>query len=174
MLRTKKTVKSMPSKRAKGVRELWQRLWAKISDDNGAVAIEFVLVAPVMLALVMGIIQFGYVFFVQLTMNNAAREATRQLVVGSVTVGDFSNCADATAGSAEFVACGYLEVVFTSNFTLTACSPLVVNIDLCPEDNDVAVQITLPSNTIALADLFGLFQSGTLFATVTMRQEDNT
>jgi Flp pilus assembly protein TadG len=49
--------------------------------EKGAAAVEFALVAPILLALLLGIIQFGYVFFMQISMTQAARTAVRSMVV---------------------------------------------------------------------------------------------
>ncbi len=40
-----------------------------------------------------------------------------------------------------------------------------------PNDTDVDVQISLPMSQAALIDVLGLFQSGTLTAAVTVREE---
>lgn len=54
----------------------------KRAHDDGAAAVEFALVLPILMALVMGIIQFGWYFFVANTATGAAREAARRVVVG--------------------------------------------------------------------------------------------
>ncbi len=49
--------------------------------DNGAAAVEFILVLPILLILVFGIIQFGITFTGVLALNNAARQGARVGVV---------------------------------------------------------------------------------------------
>jgi Flp pilus assembly protein TadG len=51
------------------------------SGDEGASAVEFALVVPILLLIVFGIINFGVVFSQQLTINNAVREGARRAVV---------------------------------------------------------------------------------------------
>ena len=51
--------------------------------EDGAAALEFGLVAPVIFLLIFGIIQFGYLFWSLQTAAATAREATRQLIVGT-------------------------------------------------------------------------------------------
>jgi Flp pilus assembly protein TadG len=51
------------------------------SGDTGASAVEFALVVPVLLLIVFGIINFGFVFSQQMTINNGVREGARRAVV---------------------------------------------------------------------------------------------
>lgn len=54
-------------------------------DQNGQSLVEFALILPLLLLIVMGILEFGLMFNVYLTINNASREGAR---LGSVTEGD--------------------------------------------------------------------------------------
>lgn len=51
--------------------------------DGGAAAVEFALVLPVVLLLVFGVVQYGYHYWALSTAAATAREAARQLVVGT-------------------------------------------------------------------------------------------
>ena len=50
--------------------------------DRGAAAVEFALVLPVLMTLLLGIIQVGWYFFVANSASSGAREAGRRIVVG--------------------------------------------------------------------------------------------
>jgi Flp pilus assembly protein TadG len=50
--------------------------------EQGATALEFGLVAPLMLLLIFGLVQYGYLFWALTTASANAREAARKLVVG--------------------------------------------------------------------------------------------
>lgn len=52
------------------------------AGDDGASAVEFALVVPLLLLIVFGIINFGVLFSQQLSLNNAVREGARRAVVG--------------------------------------------------------------------------------------------
>jgi len=52
--------------------------------DDGASAVEFALIAPVIVALLLGIIQFGFVFFEYIQVAHAAREGVRWAALGEI------------------------------------------------------------------------------------------
>ncbi|MBB1509472.1 TadE family protein [Tessaracoccus sp. MC1756] len=49
--------------------------------DRGAAAVEFAIVAMLLVTLLMGIMEFGYAFFVQGNIAGAAREAARAYAI---------------------------------------------------------------------------------------------
>ncbi|MVA76539.1 pilus assembly protein [Auraticoccus sp. F435] len=49
--------------------------------DRGAAAVEFALVAPVLLLLVLGITEFGRAYHLQTTLSGAAREGVRVMAL---------------------------------------------------------------------------------------------
>ncbi len=65
--------------------------------DDGATAVEFALVAPVLLLLVFGIIEYGLWFSDSLATRQGVREAARQGVVASF--GDTTTCGLNTGAS---------------------------------------------------------------------------
>ncbi len=162
------------TQRAPGCAARWWRAALRaILDRRGGIAIEFALVAPILLIILLGIIQFGFAFFIKINMTNAAREGARVLAVGEAVVGTTSDDAicPATAGTAQFVTCSRLAETGTLGFTLAACDPDNPNATLCPGATEVTVRVTIPRTAIALVDILGLFASGTMEARVTMRQE---
>jgi len=57
----------------------------RLERDDGAAAVEFALVAPLLILLIFGIIAFGMGFYTQQGAAAAAREAARRAAVGSIT-----------------------------------------------------------------------------------------
>ena len=51
------------------------------SRERGAAAVEFALVAPILLALVGGIVEFSYTYNLQISVTQAAREAARTMAI---------------------------------------------------------------------------------------------
>lgn len=60
-------------------------------NERGAAAVEFALVVPILLLLLIGIMNFGFVFAQQISLNNAARQAARYAVVDGRDCGDIKD-----------------------------------------------------------------------------------
>lgn len=56
---------------------------ATASRERGAAAVEFALVAPLLVLLVLGSIEFGWFFFSQANVANAAREGAREMAISN-------------------------------------------------------------------------------------------
>ena len=91
------------------------------SREQGAVAIEFGLLLPVLLAFVLGIIEFGLAFNAQITVTSAAREGARVLALG----GDQSEVEDRVNEAAPSLN-GQLTVTATAPCAPGQPSPVVV------------------------------------------------
>ena len=52
-----------------------------IKREHGQAMVEFALVLPILILLIGGIIDFGWIFFNQISVNNASREAARHVAV---------------------------------------------------------------------------------------------
>lgn len=69
------------------------------SSERGAVAVEFALVLPVFILLVLGIVEFGRAFNIQVSLSEAARETARYAAIHSSDVG-YTPAAARSAGIA--------------------------------------------------------------------------
>lgn len=103
--------------------------------DRGAVAVEFALVAPILLALVAGIVEFSYAYNLQISVTQAAREAAREMAISD----DQAAAAVAAAGGAPGLNAGS----FAYAFAPAACS----------DGDTMTVTITYPAST--LTGIFG-------------------
>lgn len=52
-----------------------------VQSEKGQAMVEFALVLPILLTLLCGIIDFGWLYYNQITLNNAAREGARYAVI---------------------------------------------------------------------------------------------
>ncbi|MDY0223271.1 MAG: pilus assembly protein [Desulfobacterium sp.] len=52
-------------------------------SETGAAMVEFALILPLLVLLLLGIIQFGFIFNAQITLTSAVREGARHAVVGN-------------------------------------------------------------------------------------------
>ncbi|MBT2532074.1 pilus assembly protein [Arthrobacter sp. ISL-48] len=106
------------------------------SKSRGAVAVEFALVAPLLLALVTGIVEFANAYNAQISVTQAAREAARTMAVKK-------NQPDAKA-AAVAGAPGLNGAAFVYSFNpSTPCIP------------DQEVKVTISYTSATLTGLFG-------------------
>jgi len=84
------------------------------APDRGAAAVEFALVVPLLLLLVMGILDYGRFFFDSVSLRQGAREAARQAVVqvygASCTTGTVGDKIACSAKAASDVTIGTPKV----------------------------------------------------------------
>jgi Flp pilus assembly protein TadG len=103
--------------------------------SRGAVAVEFALVAPVLLALIAGIVEFSHAYNLQISVTQAAREAAREMAIED----DQDMAQLAGAAGAPGLNTDNFEYAFTPAS--------------CADDENVTVSITYPAST--LTGLFG-------------------
>ena len=147
-------------------------------DESGANAVEFALIAPVLLFLILGIIQFGMILYTHNGMMQAAREATRVLAKEAKTTNNAQKQEQAR-DDAETRAREQLALFSGLTFDPDACAPGTAATCqppdwLSPDPlKDVSVKITVPISNASLIDILGLFTTGDLItATVTMRMQE--
>ena len=132
-------------------------------DSRGSAAVELVFAIPILLLLLFGMIQFGFIFFIWNDMENAAREGARRLAVDdSITESD-----------AQSTVTAWL-VTWPTTFTVTACTIAAdtASPGTCTGDDEVSVTVSAPMSEVALiGNLFDLFGTNALTVRVVMRKE---
>jgi len=101
----------------------------RLRSERGAELIEFALVFPVLLLVVLGIVDFGFLFQRMEVVTNAAREGARMAVLPGYTQADV-----------ESRVCNY---ILTGGVPMTTCGPTgstVVTVNM-------AFPIAVPSGT---------------------------
>ena len=125
-------------------------------DGRGAAAVEMAFVIPVLVLFLTGIVQLGWLLFLQNNMGDVARDTARRLAVGYLTAADAPSYAQ-----------GQLINWGSGTFTVTTAMPDPAD----PNDRDITVLVSIPMADVALLDIVGVFQNGDMTATSTMRQE---
>ena len=87
------------------------------TTERGAVAVEFALLAPVLVMLLLGITEFGRAYNVQGTLSSAAREGVRVMAIG--------NNPTAARTAAKNAAVAVQPALSDANFTFSpsTCAP---------------------------------------------------
>jgi Flp pilus assembly protein TadG len=93
--------------------------------ECGSAAVEFALSAMLLLALMLGIINFGWAIFSYNFISNAAREGTRYAMVhGATCASDGSSCAASSSDIQNYVIGLAPGAINSSALTVTAyCGP---------------------------------------------------
>lgn len=89
------------------------------NSERGAVAVEFAIVLPVLVLLIMGIAEFGRAYNTQLTLTNAAREGARVMAITQ----DATAARGATKSSAALIPALKDEEIVFGYQTVPASTP---------------------------------------------------
>ena len=124
---------------------------------RGAAVVEMAVVAPLLLLILFGVIEFGWTFMVHETLTNAAREACRVGVLQGSTEAD--------------IEARFTEAMAATGITVT---PDMLTIEPATEENPVlTVRVSVPYSEVTLTGLtsfLGINRS-TLGSVCSMRKE---
>lgn len=98
--------------------------------DRGAAAVEFAIILPVLVALTLGILAFGYAFHVQTVLDNAARQGVRVAAL--------------TTGSTRIQAAQQAAIDSAAPTIALTRTQIVVTPATCSGGADARVTITVP------------------------------
>jgi Flp pilus assembly protein TadG len=114
-----------------------RRLASSLLGERGAAAVEFALVVPLLLMLLVGIVEFSKAFNAQATLSAAAREAARTMTLAN----------DVTqARTAAQTAAGALGL----SSTAVSITPAT-----CAADGSTTVKVTITYHQTFVAGLLG-------------------
>lgn len=107
----------------------------RTSKELGAVAVEFALILPIFLALILGVVEFGRAFSIQVSMAEGAREAARYTAIHYTETGYLA------AAKQKAIDAAPIADLQPGEITISTCAP----------DADAVVLIT--ANTAYLTGL---------------------
>lgn len=129
---------------------------------TGASAVEFVLVFPILFAIIYGTIAYGYVYFLQQRINFIAQEAVRAAISVAPVTGSAAYCAAAQAQAAQAITLNYTSAGGTLPAAITpsyicnvATSTLTVTINYSLTTPTLFPTLTLPFNIGTIPPLPG-------------------
>lgn len=117
------------------------------ATERGAVAVEFAILAPVLVMLLLGIMEFGRAYSVQISLTNAAREGVRAMAI---------NGSQTTARTAAKNAATQLRPALADgNITFSAAT--------CAVDSQMTVTVSYSLSTMTgIAGPFAMTSKGTM------------
>ena len=129
-----------------------------ISDESGAAAIEFSMIAPVLILTAMAGLEFGLVITTQATMQHSARDTVRQISLGQLS--------DTNAPA-------YVCSKVTS-WATSACTAAVTHSNAAdPKSDVITIMVSVPASSASIVNLFTRTAGGfNVKASAAMRRED--
>ncbi|MEV5051784.1 TadE/TadG family type IV pilus assembly protein [Arthrobacter sp. LAR12-1-1.1] len=132
------------------------------ASERGAVAVEFAILAPVLIMLLLGIMEFGRAYSAQITLSNAAREGVRVMAINNSATAAATATAKAAAKNAATTLNPVLQddkIVFTYQAT-PAATPIPT---ACAANVQVKVTIDYTLKTMTgIAGPFAMKGVGTM------------
>lgn len=115
--------------------------------ERGAAAVEFALLVPFLIMIVLGIVEFGRAYNAQVTLTNAAREGTRTMAI--------EKSQEKARAAARNAASHLSPAVVDGNVAFSATN--------CPSGEQMTVTITYHLATITgIAGPFTMIGKGTM------------
>jgi Flp pilus assembly protein TadG len=126
-------------------------------QDRGAVAVEFALILPVLLLLLLGIMEFGRAYNAQLSLTHAARESVRTLAIFNTPGDAIAEAVHETPTLSPKLTPSNVAVSYADSI-----SPYAAR-SSCAKDRDAIITITYTLQTLTgLAGPFTLTGRGVM------------
>lgn len=123
------------------------------TSERGAVAVEFAILAPVLIMILLGIVEFGRAYNAQVSLSNAAREGVRVMAI-SKNVSSARTAAKAAAVSLN-------PPLADSNIAFSAAPASASS--PCPTGSQMTVTISYTLSTITgIAGPFAMSGKGVM------------
>ena len=129
----------------------------RLARRSAAAAVEFALVAPLLVLLVLCMIEFGRMLMVQQILTNGAREGARKAVLPGATDAQVQTTID-----------NYMSAASISGFSRSV-SP---STDSATGGTSITITVTVPYSNVTWLPVAQILKNTTLTSTVVMRKED--
>jgi Flp pilus assembly protein TadG len=139
-----------------------------VTRQDGVVTVEFVILFPILVLIVVGIVEFGHLWYVRQTLTNASREGARAAVVYAVDPGT-NNVID--SNTRTNLATAAVNKYLTDTKFPGTWTPVVTFPAGTATGNPMTVTVTSPSGLLLLPKLLPAFDKINLGAETTMRLE---
>lgn len=125
----------------------------------GVALVEFALLLPILVALFLGTLEFGWAIYIQNVLSDAARQGARVASTDSVTVSDILSTVD--------------TVVTNSKLSTASLSVDVnpANVSAQAKGTPITVTVSLPYTSVSILPTTLFLTSVTLQSEVTMNKE---
>jgi Flp pilus assembly protein TadG len=132
--------------------------------EDGVVALEFVILFPLILILLVGLMEFGHLFYVRHTLTNASREGARAAVMFHSPASERMSWAQ---DQATTTVNNYLSTKLPG-VTWSVPTPVVSG---STSGSTVQVTVTATNAALILGEIITAFQTISVSAQTTMKME---
>jgi Flp pilus assembly protein TadG len=119
------------------------RLFDVVKDHTGSALVEFTFVLPVLLLLVLGLAQFGLMFYDYILVTNAAATGARQLALSRTDANAYTDTITAISNAAPS-----LGLSATCAAASTPCITMSVNGAACSSNSGCQTDLVTASGTV--------------------------
>jgi Flp pilus assembly protein TadG len=139
--------------------------------EKGASAVEFALVLPVLMLVLFGIIEFGFILYDKAVITNASREAARKGIAFNVD----SNGATVAVPTADIVStvAGYTGAYLVSLGSTPPAPATTLSGDCSVQGSALTVTVTYPYTFLVLPSFADSLTGGITLSAVTVMNCEN-
>ncbi|HQH73140.1 MAG TPA: TadE/TadG family type IV pilus assembly protein [bacterium] len=147
------------------------RKWTPTGGEGGAVAVEFVIIFPLLFLFICGIIEFGRIMAIKNLATSAAREGARTAILAGATGTDVYDKITSVLDGGGLTPFIYGLSITVNESGVTNTYPLGPGLSLANVDGGSPVTVSVQIDFGACALIPGFLDWIILDGTVTMRRE---
>jgi Flp pilus assembly protein TadG len=141
--------------------------------EKGASAVEFALVLPVLMVILFGIIEFGFILYDKAIVTNASREGARRGIVYSVTNDASATPVAVSTDEITSIVSSYCASYLVSLGSGTAAPSTTITGNCTVPGNSLTVTVTYPYSFLVLPNFISGLTGGITLNGVTLMRCEN-